>query len=259
MPHPVSSTMSPSGGGNFSNVTTGVPAITTISEELLPALLNIFAIILMGYLVGVFKLLPREAVRVMSKTAGMFLLPVLLFCGLATIDFYGPVFDSLKIFLISISISKAIVYVVVVVLCLLTDRSADKWGKAGIRGIFVTQQNDFSLGLPIFTALYAKTQPQFISLLFLAAPISLVVLNPLAFVMMEYANTRKKNIKFGCKTLLKILLKVPSTTFAYLRPILALLTRRYACRWLNLECLTKRQRIAVDLVVHWTRILLPLC
>lgn len=218
-PGPLPTTM-----GNFSNATTGgASSITLISKELLPALLNIFAVILMGYLVGVFKLLPREATRILSKTCGMLLLPVLLFCGVSTIDFYGPSFadpkGDLKIFLIAICISKTIVFAVVVALCLITDRSPNRWAKAGIRGIFVTQQNDFSLGLPIFAALYAKTDPQFMSLLFLAAPISLVFLNPLAFVMMEYSNQSKKGGKLTCKVLLKIVLKVvrnPITWSAFL-------------------------------------------
>lgn len=214
---------------NASNFTTAAGGdVSLISAELLPALLNIFAVILLGYLVGTFKLLPREATRILSKTCGMLLLPVLLFCGLATIDFYSPVFQQLKVFLIGISIAKALVFAAVAVLCLITDRSPDRWGKAGIRGIFVTQQNDFSLGLPIFAALYQKTDPEFMFILFLAAPINLVILNPIAFTMMEYSNTQKQGKKFGCRTMLKIFLKVvrnPITWSAFLGLIVNFCTK----------------------------------
>ena len=36
------------------------------------------------------------------------------------------------------------------------SHAADAWGKAGIRGIFVTQSNDFALGLPLLQV----THPQ---------------------------------------------------------------------------------------------------
>jgi len=205
------------GPGNAT--TTSMNDISLISQELLPALLNIFAVILMGYLTGALKLMPPEATRNLSKTCGMILLPILLFCGLATIDFYGETFQNLKVFLIGICIAKAIAFFIVVFLCLLTDRSADRWGKAGIRGIFVTQQNDFSLGMPIFTALYSTTHPEFKSMLFLASPINLLVLNPIAFAMMEFSTTKKQGKKFGCRVLLKIVLKVvrnPITWCAFL-------------------------------------------
>eukprot|EP00750_Incisomonas_marina_P015631 INCI1841.1.p1 GENE.INCI1841.1~~INCI1841.1.p1 ORF type:complete len:813 (-),score=116.61 INCI1841.1:252-2690(-) len=223
---PAATTAAPQNASNFTTAAGG--DVSLISAELLPALLNIFAVILLGYLVGSFKLLPREATRILSKTCGMLLLPVLLFCGLATIDFYSPVFEQLKVFLIGISIAKALVFAAVAVLCLITDRSPDRWGKAGIRGIFVTQQNDFSLGLPIFAALYQKTDPEFMFILFLAAPINLIILNPIAFTMMEYSNTQKQGKKFGCRTMLKIFLKVvrnPITWSAFLGLIVNFCTK----------------------------------
>jgi predicted permease len=219
--------------GNFSNMTTtGGSSVSLVSGELLPALLNTFGSILLGYLCGVFKLMPRTATSIVSKLCGMILLPVLLFVGLATVDFYGPAFvpagSPLKIFLIGICISKLIMFLLVSVLCLLTDRSPDRWAKAGIRGIFVTQQNDFSLGLPIFAALYGKSNPELISLVFLAAPINLVLLNPAAFIMMEYSSQRKQGSSLTWKVLLKILLKVvrnPITWSAFLGLIVNFFTQ----------------------------------
>jgi predicted permease len=156
------------------------------------------------------------------------LLPVLLFCGIATIDFYGPSFVEMKKFLIGICIAKTIVFVIVVILCLLTDRSKSRWAKAGIRGVFVTQQNDFSLGLPIFMALYSKTNPEFMSMLFLAAPISLMFLNPIAFLMMEYGKAKEMGTGMNLKILLKIVMKVarsPIVWSAFLGLIVNIFTK----------------------------------
>lgn len=85
-------------------------------------------------------------------------------------------------------------------------------GRAGLFSIFCTQSNDFAIGypigeppagpcaccssLPVFVpvlavaALYAKTHPEYPSYLYLAAPVSLVILNPIAFVFMELGRPR---------------------------------------------------------------------
>jgi hypothetical protein len=52
-----------------------------------------------------------------------------------------------------------------------------------------TQSNDFAFGLPIITSLYSASHPAFPMLLYLVSPISLVVLNPIAFTLCEYGLT----------------------------------------------------------------------
>ena len=44
--------------------------------------------------------------------------------------------------------------------------------------------NDFGMGLPILNAVYSHDHP-FVGLLYLVAPISLLILNPIGFVLME--------------------------------------------------------------------------
>ena len=58
-------------------------------------------------------------------------------------------------------------------------------GRAGLFAIFSTQSNDFALGNPILQAIYSLSHPDFQSYLYLLAPISLVILNPIGFVFME--------------------------------------------------------------------------
>ena len=57
--------------------------------------------------------------------------------------------------------------------------------RAGIFAIFTTQSNDFALGYPILLAIYGHTHPEFPMYLYLMAPISLVILNPIGFICME--------------------------------------------------------------------------
>lgn len=58
-------------------------------------------------------------------------------------------------------------------------------GRAGLYAIFTTQSNDFALGYPILVAIYGQTHPECPAYLYLIAPISLVILNPIGFVAME--------------------------------------------------------------------------
>jgi hypothetical protein len=66
-------------------------------------------------------------------------------------------------------------------------------GRAGILAIFCTQSNDFAIGFPIVDALYSKTHPEYASYIYLMAPISLAVLNPIGYIFMEITNLQNKN------------------------------------------------------------------
>lgn len=67
------------------------------------------------------------------------------------------------------------------------------FGKSGILAIFCTQSNDFAIGYPIVDALYNKIHPEYSAYIYLMAPISLAILNPIGYVMMEITNLQKKN------------------------------------------------------------------
>lgn len=66
-------------------------------------------------------------------------------------------------------------------------------GKSGILAIFCTQSNDFAIGFPIVSALYTKIHPEYSAYIYLMAPISLAILNPIAYVMMEISNLQLRN------------------------------------------------------------------
>lgn len=59
------------------------------------------------------------------------------------------------------------------------------YGRAGILSIFCTQSNDFAIGSPIVNALYHVAHPEYNSYLYLMAPLSLAILNPIGLVLLE--------------------------------------------------------------------------
>ena len=99
-----------------------------------------------------------------------------------------------RAFLVGILIAKSTVFVLVLGGILAVDRSVFRQGKAAIRAIFCTQSNDFAFGLPIFTVLFAA-HPEYSGFLYIVAPISLVVLNPIGFGLMELS--RQNSLKNG--------------------------------------------------------------
>uniref|UniRef100_A0A1A9WP15 DEP domain-containing protein n=1 Tax=Glossina brevipalpis TaxID=37001 RepID=A0A1A9WP15_9MUSC len=81
-------------------------------------------------------------------------------------------------------ISKAVVFFVVLIISLCVARPLN-YARAGLLGIFCTQSNDFAIGYPIVMALYKTIHPEYASYLYLMAPISLAILNPIGLILME--------------------------------------------------------------------------
>ena len=94
-------------------------------------------------------------------------------------------------FWLAILVTKSLIYFTVLIV-----HAFANWGKpigvSALYGIFVTQSNDFALGLPILNALFLKTHPEYPDYLFLLAPISLAILNPIGLIIMEISNRRRK-------------------------------------------------------------------
>ncbi|KAG1672320.1 Integral membrane protein GPR155 [Nymphon striatum] len=152
------------------------------SQQLIPVLIQCFAIILLGYLTGRFGLISPSESRGLNTFLSYFSLPSAIFLALATLNI-----DSINWNLfISLLVSKSIVFLLVAILT-----SIIRWpngaGRAGLYAIFCTQSNDFALGFPIISALYDQTHPEFPDYLYLAVPISLAILNPIGLIMMEFS------------------------------------------------------------------------
>ena len=113
-------------------------------ENLFPAIVQAFVIILIGYLFGRFRVVEPTEARSISTLVGKLALPALLAKNLLVLDLSTVSWR----FLASILIAKLAIFVLVVAITFITIRPWNL-GKAGLYGIFATQSNDFALGLPI--------------------------------------------------------------------------------------------------------------
>lgn len=166
-----------------------------IDYNLYPALVQVFAIIFIGYLAGSFELITKSQALGLNKFVSKFALPALLFKSIVVLDFSSVNW----LFLMSIFFSKSIVFILAITISVITIRPINI-GQAAIFAIYVSQSNDFALGAPIINAVYGKTHPDYLHYIYLLAPISLCVLNPFGFLMMEANEIITENKKQQIKT-----------------------------------------------------------
>ncbi|CAH1994416.1 unnamed protein product [Acanthoscelides obtectus] len=160
-------------------------SVSASIDNLYPALTQCFFIIICGYFAGRVNLISETEAKGINTFIGTFSLPSLIFMSLADLELS----EVNWLFLLSILIAKSIVFFSVIILTLLVSRPLN-YGKAGIFAIFCTQSNDFAIGYPIVAALYKNTHPEYATYLYLMAPISLAILNPVSFVLMEAGKLR---------------------------------------------------------------------
>lgn len=137
------------------------------------------------YVAGRLNIISATEAKGLNTFVGTFSLPSLIFMSMATLDLSSVNWE----FLLAILLAKSSVFLVVLVITLLVTRPVDM-SKSGLLAIFCTQSNDFALGYPIVAALYSQSHPAYPSYLYLMAPISLVILNPIAFLFMELGKRR---------------------------------------------------------------------
>ncbi|XP_031415222.1 integral membrane protein GPR155 [Clupea harengus] len=166
---------------NLSTGNYGTSPSTMSIDKLLPALLECFGIILCGYIAGRTNIITSTQAKGLGNFVSKFALPALLFKNMVLLDFGNVIWP----FLWSILIAKVSVFFVVCVLTLLVASRDTRFSKAGLFSIFATQSNDFALGYPIVDALYRNTHPEYLQYIYLVAPVSLILLNPLGFALCE--------------------------------------------------------------------------
>ncbi|KAH8063783.1 hypothetical protein JL722_2971 [Aureococcus anophagefferens] len=158
------------------------------------ALFSCALVIASGYFAGRVKVIrvEGEGPRALGTFIGRFSLPALLFKELATLSF-----ASIDVhLLVAIATGKAAVFFGVLLCTALLEsrRGGDATQQrkvvavSALRAIFCTQSNDFALGLPVMTALYKDTRPEMVSMLYLLSPVSLLLLNPVGFLLMGAAS-----------------------------------------------------------------------
>ncbi|XP_036400526.1 integral membrane protein GPR155 isoform X2 [Megalops cyprinoides] len=156
-------------------------------DRLFPALLECFGIILCGYAAGRGGVITPAQAKGLGNFVSKFALPALLFKNMVLLDFGNVVWS----FLWSILVAKVAVFAIVCVLTLLVAGPESRLSKAGLFAIFATQSNDFALGYPIVEALYRNTYPEYLQYIYLVAPVSLMLLNPIGFALCEVQKWRE--------------------------------------------------------------------
>ena len=137
----------PTSSYNAVNIsTTGAPDTdgSLSIDNLYPAIIQCFVIIMAGYIGGRVGLISPSQGKGIGVFVGKFCLPALLFRNMVLLNFSQVNWY----FLLGITISKSSVFVIVMVLTLLIKRP-HHLGYAGLFAIFSTQSNDFALGYPI--------------------------------------------------------------------------------------------------------------
>ncbi|KAJ8012754.1 hypothetical protein DPEC_G00046160 [Dallia pectoralis] len=155
-------------------------------DQLFPALLKCFGIILCGYIAGRAHIITSTQAKGLGNFVSKFALPALLFKNMVLLDFGNVVWP----FLWSVLIAKGSVFFIVSVITLLVASPDTRYSKTGLFAIFATQSNDFALGYPIVEALYKNSHPEYLQYIYLVAPISLMILNPIGFVFCEVQRWR---------------------------------------------------------------------
>ena len=149
-------------------------------DNLYPALVQCFGIILLGFLAGKFSFISDVEAKGLGTFVGTFSLPALIFVSLCQLDFHSVNW----IFLASITLAKSIIFFLVLLVGLFIHRPLDL-SRPALYAIFCTQSNDFALGFPVLNAIYGQSHPEYPQYLYLLAPVSLAFLNPIGFVLME--------------------------------------------------------------------------
>ncbi|XP_021950434.1 integral membrane protein GPR155 isoform X2 [Folsomia candida] len=155
-------------------------------DNLYPAVVECFSVILLGFIAGKAGVISQSETKGFNSFIGKFSLPSLIFLSLAQLDLKSVNWW----FLLAILLAKTLVFFSVMLISSLVNRGT-KLDKAGIFAIFCTQSNDFALGYPIIAALYGKTHPEYAGYLYLAAPVNLLLLNPIAFILMEVSKQKE--------------------------------------------------------------------
>ncbi|CAF4515639.1 unnamed protein product [Rotaria socialis] len=162
----------------MTNDTNNMPLV--IDGELYPALVQCFFIISLGYIAGQLNLLTSAHSAGLSRYISTFALPAVIFKNLVDVQFQSVSWR----FLSSVLISKTIVFLLTMILTFIAERPRN-FSSMGQYSIMATQSNDFALMFPIIEAVYKQTHPEFIRYIYLIAPISLVILNPIGFFLIE--------------------------------------------------------------------------
>ncbi|KYN35218.1 hypothetical protein ALC56_10393 [Trachymyrmex septentrionalis] len=161
------------------------------------------------YIAGRFGMITKTGANGLNTFVGTFALPSLIFLSLAKLHF---TLVNWK-FLLAVLLAKSCVFITVLVVSLVIQKPSNP-GRAALFAIFTTQSNDFAIGYPMIYALYGRTHPEYATYLYLMAPISLAILNPIGFVLLEIGKRRNFIFNHNVPRLLATILEVFGNAFS---------------------------------------------
>ncbi|KAF5404199.1 hypothetical protein PHET_02217 [Paragonimus heterotremus] len=151
-------------------------------DQLIPALIQCFGVIILGYLAGRWRILSDFEVQGLNSYVTTFALPAVFFRVMVTIDFSGVCWALVA----AVSLSKLVAFLLAFCVTLMLSRKS-QLGVAAILSMFVSQSNDVALGYPVLYALYGDLA----SYVYLFAPAQLVVLNPISYAFLEWHDLKQ--------------------------------------------------------------------
>ena len=152
----------------------------------------------LGWAAGASTVFNSKEARGLGLFVGKISLPALILTNLVCLDLSVIKWG----FLLAVLVSKSIIFSLVLALDFLFNRNISR---AALFAIYSTQTNDFGMGLPIMNAVYGPQDPM-TGLIYLVAPISLLILNPIGFVLLEIDRKNKGGeTEGGLKTVLAVL------------------------------------------------------
>nr|XP_039263349.1 integral membrane protein GPR155-like [Styela clava] len=160
--------------------------------DIFPALVECFIIILFGYISGRMNIITPKQGQGLGTFVGTFALPALLFKSMVELDFSTVSWA----FMVAVLLGKAIVFLLVFCSSLILLKDRRKLSRGSLYAIFTTQSNDFALGYPLIQAVYGNSHPEFLQYIYLLAPISLLVLNPIGFMLLEIDKCRNNDEEY---------------------------------------------------------------
>ncbi|EEC19812.1 conserved hypothetical protein [Ixodes scapularis] len=115
-------------------------------------------------------------------------LSALIFLNLSQIPLGSVQWDLV----LGILLGKGAIFVLVLVIMVAAGRPGNL-ANAGLYAIFVTQVNDFGLAYPLVDSVYRSSRrPDYASYMYLVAPLSLGLFNPIGFFLVEVERVRSK-------------------------------------------------------------------
>ncbi|XP_077553451.1 lysosomal cholesterol signaling protein-like [Haemaphysalis longicornis] len=147
-------------------------------------LVKCFAIVLLGFVFGKVKLVKGREVRALDLLASHVCLSALLFLNLSQLRLRAVEWRLVG----AVLLGKVSLFIVVAAVTLaLSPRRHQKGdlASAGLYAIFVTQVNHFGIAYPLVESVFSRSHPSFAGYIYLVAPLSLVLLNPVGLFLIE--------------------------------------------------------------------------